>query len=65
MEIDLSLPPKLIPVFTGQADVRGAYGGRGSGKTMSFAKTNNTTLPTSWSSFESSAEDFRKAAKPA
>ena len=38
MEIDLSLPPKLIPVFTGQADVRGAYGGRGSGKTMSFAK---------------------------
>ena len=32
-------------------------------ETMSFAKTNNTTLPTSWSSFESSAEDFRKAAK--
>lgn len=32
------LPPKLIPVFTGEADVRGAYGGRGSAKTMSFAK---------------------------
>ncbi len=34
----IELPPKLIPVFTGQADVRGAYGGRGSGKTRSFAK---------------------------
>jgi phage terminase large subunit len=34
----IELPPKLIPVFTGQADVRGAYGGRGSAKTRSFAK---------------------------
>lgn len=34
----VSLPPKLIPVFAGEADVRGAYGGRGSGKTRSFAK---------------------------
>ena len=34
----IELPPKLIPVFSGEADVRGAYGGRGSGKTMSFAK---------------------------
>lgn len=34
----VKLPPKLIPVFTGIADVRGAYGGRGSGKTRSFAK---------------------------
>lgn len=34
----IELPPKLIPVFEGQADVRGAYGGRGSGKTRSFAK---------------------------
>jgi len=34
----VSLPPKLIPVFSGEADVRGAYGGRGSGKTRSFAK---------------------------
>jgi phage terminase large subunit len=33
----VELPPKLIPVFTGDAFVRGAYGGRGSGKTMSFA----------------------------
>ncbi|UYQ70977.1 phage terminase large subunit [Pelagibacterium flavum] len=34
----IALPPKLIPVFDGEADVRGAYGGRGSGKTRSFAK---------------------------
>lgn len=27
-----------MPVFSGEADVRGAYGGRGSGKTRSFAK---------------------------
>lgn len=35
---DIKIPPKLIPIFTGEADVRGAYGGRGSGKTMTFAK---------------------------
>lgn len=29
--------PKLVDVFTGPADVRGSYGGRGSGKTRSFA----------------------------
>lgn len=34
----IKLPPKLVPVFTGEADVRGAYGGRGSAKTRSFAK---------------------------
>lgn len=34
----VELPEKLIDVFSGSADVRGAYGGRGSGKTMSFAK---------------------------
>jgi phage terminase large subunit len=34
----IALPPKLIPVFQGRADIRGAYGGRGSGKTRSFAK---------------------------
>lgn len=34
----VALPPKLIPVFEGEADVRGAFGGRGSGKTRSFAK---------------------------
>ena len=36
--VRLELPPKLVPVFEGAADIRGAYGGRGSGKTMSFAK---------------------------
>lgn len=34
----IELPPKLIPVFTGEAAYRGAYGGRGSAKTRSFAK---------------------------
>lgn len=34
----IELPEKLIPVFDGEADVRGAYGGRGSAKTRSFAK---------------------------
>lgn len=34
----VELPPKLIPVFSGSADIRGAYGGRGSAKTRSFAK---------------------------
>lgn len=34
----VAMPEKLIPVFTGDADYRGAYGGRGSGKTRTFAK---------------------------
>lgn len=34
----VALPAKLIPLFIGPADVRGAYGGRGSAKTRSFAK---------------------------
>lgn len=34
----IRIPAKLVPVFTGEADVRGAYGGRGSAKTRSFAK---------------------------
>lgn len=34
----IEIPPKLIPVFSGDADVRAAWGGRGSGKTRSFAK---------------------------
>jgi phage terminase large subunit len=34
----IELPEKLIPVFEGEADVRGAHGGRGSAKTRSFAK---------------------------
>lgn len=33
----IELPPKLIPVFSGQARYRGAHGGRGSAKTRSFA----------------------------
>jgi phage terminase large subunit len=33
----LQVPPKLIPVFKGEARYRGAYGGRGSGKTRTFA----------------------------
>lgn len=36
--VEIQIPPVLIPVFEGSADVRGAYGGRGSGKTMTFAK---------------------------
>jgi phage terminase large subunit len=32
------MPDKLVDIFTGEADVRGAYGGRGSAKTMTFAK---------------------------
>lgn len=36
--VRLELPPKLIPVFSGEADVRGSYGGRGSSKTRTFAK---------------------------
>ena len=33
----LQIPPKLIPVFQGEARYRGAYGGRGSAKTRTFA----------------------------
>lgn len=36
-DLHIELPEKLIPVFEGPADVRGAYGGRGSAKTRSFA----------------------------
>ena len=35
--IKVELPPKLRRIFLGDADVRGAFGGRGSGKTRSFA----------------------------
>lgn len=34
----LEVPPKLIPVFTGDYRYRGAFGGRGSAKTRTFAK---------------------------
>ncbi len=36
--MDIAIPQKLIEIFMGQADVRCAYGGRGSAKTMTFAK---------------------------
>ena len=36
--VELEVPPKLIPVFAGSARFRGAWGGRGSGKTRTFAK---------------------------
>lgn len=38
MQAQIKIPPKLIPVFEGAADVRGAWGGRGSAKTRTFAK---------------------------
>lgn len=38
MEINVNLPEKLIPVFNGPADYRGAYGGRGGAKTIGFAQ---------------------------
>lgn len=37
MQAQIALPPKLIPLFEGRADVRASHGGRGSGKTRSFA----------------------------
>ena len=36
-ELRLTLPPKLIPVFTKKARYRVAKGGRGSAKTRTFA----------------------------
>lgn len=36
--VQLRIPAKLAPVFEGEADVRGAKGGRGSAKTRTFAK---------------------------
>lgn len=38
MTPEVELPEKLVPVFSGTAMYRGAYGGRGSAKTRSFAK---------------------------
>jgi phage terminase large subunit len=34
----IKIPEKLVPVFEGEADIRGAHGGRGSAKTRTFAK---------------------------
>lgn len=36
--IEIKIPDKLVPVFEGEADTRGAHGGRGSAKTRTFAK---------------------------
>jgi phage terminase large subunit len=36
--LQIRIPDKLVPVFTGEAMYRGAYGGRGSAKTRTFAK---------------------------
>lgn len=36
--MEIRVPEKLVDVFTGEVDVRGAYGGRGSAKTHSFAE---------------------------
>ena len=36
--VRVEIPQKLIPVFDGEADVRGSFGGRGSAKTRTFAK---------------------------
>ena len=36
--LQIDIPDKLVPVFTGEAMYRGAYGGRGSAKTRTFAK---------------------------
>lgn len=38
MKPRIELPAKLVPIFSGPAMYRGAWGGRGSGKTRSFAK---------------------------
>lgn len=34
----IQIPDKLVPVFEGEADTRGAHGGRGSAKSRTFAK---------------------------
>lgn len=36
--VELLIPDKLVWVFSGEADTRGAYGGRGSAKSRTFAK---------------------------
>lgn len=35
---EIQIPDKLVPVFEGEADVRGSHGGRGSAKSRTFAK---------------------------
>lgn len=36
--VKLQIPDRLVPVFEGEADVRGSHGGRGSAKSRTFAK---------------------------
>jgi len=36
--VSLQIPDKLVPVFEGEADTRGSWGGRGSAKSRTFAK---------------------------
>jgi phage terminase large subunit len=36
-EVQIRIPPKLVPVFEGEARYRGAFGGRGGGRTRTFA----------------------------
>ncbi|HED4449139.1 TPA: PBSX family phage terminase large subunit [Pasteurella multocida] len=38
MKVQIEIPPKLIPVFSGNYRYRRSYGGRGSAKTRTFAK---------------------------
>jgi phage terminase large subunit len=38
MQLNVQIPTKIKPIFEGPARYRGAYGGRGSGKTMNFAR---------------------------
>ncbi|SUT85388.1 phage terminase, large subunit, PBSX family [Actinobacillus ureae] len=38
MKVQIEIPPKLIPVFSGNYRYCGSYGGRGSAKTRTFAK---------------------------
>lgn len=37
-DLEIKIPDKLVPVFEGEAMYRGAYGGRGSAKSRTFAK---------------------------
>lgn len=38
VNVEIQIPDKLAPVFDGPARYRGAYGGRGSGKSTTFAR---------------------------
>lgn len=40
----VQIPEKLGEIFTGEADYRGAYGGRGASKTIGFAKMANLEM---------------------